>query len=342
VKYLTNSNLRVNVQTNQPLAAVPYQQLTSTVAGVTSADRVATNDAAYLAALTNAADSSSITWTRDGRSVTGAVVWTANPSNAVLQAAIDGKAATNANVSGFANDAGYVTQTITNTLAATNGTYSGMSVGTATFATSAGTATFAVSAAFATNWTGAAVLSNFFLAQGWITGVTLTNTGDQAGIVNGSGDTWGIGTTQTASADMTWTNGAATTSTTTGLIVSNGLVMAWNPALVFGLTDFGDGNWDSETNLVEAAPVFVGNTVVRGRSVAIGGGSLTFSIAVAATGTPSTVSYYLATNQVADADGEAITFITNSVPAGHDVLVITPASAASGTVNQFGLRLDGN
>ena len=49
-----------------------------------------------------------------------------------------GKAATNQNVSLFPNDAGYVTITITNAVAQTNGTYSGMTAGTATFASDSG------------------------------------------------------------------------------------------------------------------------------------------------------------------------------------------------------------
>jgi ribonuclease HI len=49
-----------------------------------------------------------------------------------------GKAATNQNLSLFPNDVGYVTTTVTNAAAQTNGTYSGMSAGSATFATTAG------------------------------------------------------------------------------------------------------------------------------------------------------------------------------------------------------------
>ena len=52
--------------------------------------------------------------------------------------AMAGKAATNQNVSLFPNDAAYVTKTVTNAVAQTNATYSGMSVGTASFATTAG------------------------------------------------------------------------------------------------------------------------------------------------------------------------------------------------------------
>ncbi len=49
-----------------------------------------------------------------------------------------GKAATNQLISLFPNDANYVTMAVTNAVAQTNGTYSGMSAGTATFASNSG------------------------------------------------------------------------------------------------------------------------------------------------------------------------------------------------------------
>ena len=346
VKSFTNGNLRVNQQTTEPLAAVPYQQLTNyvgatfttntfvntnTAAGVVATVgtqvRIGTNAPASNITLTNTGANAGIvngsgavwgigtnpvsTFTGNGYTnalgigtvgglvVTQSVVnglvsffnwtyspvlftgsntglvdstlWSLNPSNSVLQSAINslptsnavvgivnatnatiqtqlgGKAATNQNVSLFPNDAAYVSGSFVsnNFLVAsgTNGSVSGIVTGINTIAYFGGTGRLTNTTSYTTNLVsatgtyagmsvGTATFASFANVQTQTGGVNAVNSGT-LNFLGGNGITRSI-TNNGGKADLlasinpavVVTNGGFTiiSGTTTGLVSNGGSV----------------------------------------------------------------------------------------------------------------------